>query len=103
MKRVPLQEAVPGMVLAKSVTNAAGHVVVAAGMVVDERVLTHLHRMGKEAVYVESALGGSAGKSLEDREKELTARFRKVEGEPQLSRIRAAILRHVKSHTEASS
>ena len=86
------------MVLAKSVTNAAGHVVVAAGMVVDERV-----RMGKAAVYVESAPGGSTDKSLEDRERELAARFRKVEGETQLSRIRAAILRHVKGQTEASS
>ena len=103
MKRVPLQEAAPGMVLAKSVTNAAGHVVVAAGMVVDERVLAYLNRMGKEAVYVERAPGGSTDKSLEDWERELAARFRKVEGEPQLSRIRAGILRHVKSHTGASS
>ena len=103
MKRVPLEEAAPGMVLAKSVTNAAGHVVVAAGMVVDERVITHLKRMGKAAVYVESAPGGGAGKSLEDMERELAARFRKVEGEPQLSRIREAILRRVKSQSEASS
>src|SRR5947208_15684147 len=59
MKRVPLEEAAPGMVLAKSVTNAAGHVVVPAGIVVDERMITHLERMGKAAVFVESAPGGS--------------------------------------------
>jgi len=102
MKRVPLQTA-PGMVLAKSVTNAAGQVVVTAGMVVDERVIIHLERMGKAAVYVESAPGEGAGKSLEDVERELAVRFRKVEGEPQLSRIREAILRRVKSQSEASS
>jgi hypothetical protein len=103
MKRVPLQEAAPGMVLAKSVTNAAGQVVVAAGMVVDERVITHLERMGKAAVYIENAPGEGAGKSLEDVKRELALRFRKVEGDPQLSRIREAILRRAKSQTEASS
>ena len=100
MKRVSLQEAAPGMVLAKSVTNAAGQVVVAAGMVVDERVITHLERMGKAAVYVEGAPDGGASKSFEEVERELAGRFRKVDGEPQLVRIHEAIRQFLKSQTE---
>ena len=60
MKRVPLQEVAPGMVLVKPVTNSAGHVVVAAGMTLDEPLITHLERMGKAAHDTGDALNGQA-------------------------------------------
>ncbi|MEP6601318.1 MAG: hypothetical protein ABJB49_05840 [Nitrospirota bacterium] len=100
MKRVPLQEAAPGMVLVKPVTNSAGQIVVAAGMALNEELITHLERLGKAAVYVEGAPDEGAGKSFEEVERELTDRFRKVEGEPQLTRIREAIRQFLKSQTE---
>jgi hypothetical protein len=102
MKRIPLEQAKPGMVLAKPVVNSAGMIVVAAGMALDESLLTHLERMGTAVVYVEGAAGDGEIKSLEDLERELDARFRKLDEEPQLSRIRQAIRRHLQLHTEAS-
>ena len=62
MKRIPLEQAVPGMVLAKPVMNSAGMVVVAAGMALDAPWITHLERMGTTAVYVEGAAGEGASK-----------------------------------------
>ena len=100
MKRVPLQEVEPGMVLVKPVTNSAGHVVVAAGMTLDEPLITHLERMGKAAVYVEGTSDEDTSKSFDEVEQELADRFRKVEGEPQLARIHEAIRQFLKSQTE---
>ena len=99
MKKVPLHEAVPGMVLAKPVTNASGLVVAAAGLMLDEQLIAHLERMGKAAVHVEGVSGEEASKSLEDLERELNARFRKVEGDPELTRIREAIRRHLRGRS----
>jgi hypothetical protein len=98
MKRIPLEQAKPGMVLAKPVMNSAGMIVVAAGMALDELLLTHLVRMGTAAVYVEGVAGDDEVKSLEDLERELDARFRKLDQEPQLFRIRQAIRRHLQDH-----
>ena len=87
------------MVLAKPVTNASGLVVAAAGLILNEPMIAHLERMGKLAVHVEGAPGEEPSKSLEDLERELNARFRKVEGDPELTRIREAIRRHLRSHS----
>jgi hypothetical protein len=88
------------MVLAKPVTNSAGLVVVAAGIALNEPLITHLERLGKAAVYVEGAPGEGASKSFDEIERELVARFRKVEGEPQLTRIREAIRKHLQTQAE---
>ena len=97
MKRIPLEQANPGMVLAKPVVNPGGMIVVAAGMALDELLLSHLARMGTAAVYVEGVAGDGETKSLEDLERELEARFRKLDEEPQLFRIRQAIRRHLQA------
>ena len=102
MKRIPLEQAKPGMVLAKPVINSAGMIVVAAGMALDEPRLAHLARRGTATVCVEGAAGDGELKSLEDLERELDARFRKLDEEPQLSRIRQAIRHYLQVHTEAS-
>ena len=102
MKRIPLEQAKPGMVLAKPVINSAGMIVVAAGMALDEPRLAHLARRGTATVCVEGAAGDGELKSLEDLERELDARFRKLDEEPQLSRIRQAIRHHLQVHTGAS-
>jgi hypothetical protein len=102
MKRILLEQVVPGMVLAKPVMNSAGMVVVVAGMALDAPQITHLERMGAAAVYVEGAAGEGASKTLEELERELGARFRKAPEEPQLARIRHAICRHLRDQREAS-
>jgi hypothetical protein len=77
-------------------------IVVAAGMALDEPRLAHLARRGTATVCVEGAAGDGELKSLEDLERELDARFRKLDEEPQLSRIRQAIRHYLQVHTEAS-
>ena len=100
MRRVPLQEAAPGMVLIKPVTDSAGRIVVAAGMTLNEPLMAHLERLGMAAVYVEGAPDDGTSKSFDEVEQELADRFRKVEGEPQLARIHEAIHQFLKSQTE---
>jgi hypothetical protein len=102
MKRILLEQAEPGMVLAKPVMNAAGMTIVTAGMALDESRIIHLGRIGTVAVYVEGTADDVEVKSLEQLETELDARFRKLDEEPQLSRIRQAIRHYLQQHTKAS-
>jgi len=102
MKKVLLQEAAPGMVLAKPITNAAGLIVAGTGLTLDEQLIAHLVRLGKSVVYVEGAPGEGITKSLAELEHELHARFRKVDGDPQLLRIRDAIRRHLRNQNGVS-
>ena len=105
MRRIPLQETVPGMVLAKPITNPAGLVVVAAGVILDEALIARLEQMGKSAVYV----GGSSAedtpdKSIGELEQEVARRFRKVEADPAQILIREAICKFLRAaHSEHSS
>lgn len=95
MKRVPLDEAEPGMVLAKPVTNQTGVTVLPAGTELDQDLLTRLDRMNLSAVYVEGAAGADADKSPAELEQELDRRFRKVAGDPSQVMIREAVRRHI--------
>ena len=88
------------MVLVKPVTDSAGRMVVAAGLTLNEPLITHLERLGMAAVYVEGAPDEGTSKSFDEVERELADRFRKVEGEPQLARIHEAIRQFLKSQTE---
>lgn len=97
MKRVPLDEAEPGMVLAKPVTNQTGVTVLPAGTELDRELLKRLDRMNLAAVYVEGDAGAAGAKSPADVEQDLTRRFRKVAGDPTQAMIREAVRRHVQA------
>lgn len=95
MKRVPLDEAEPGMVLAKPVTNQTGVTVLPAGTELDQELLKRLDRMNLSAVYVEGAASAAGGKSQAELEQDLNQRFRKVAGDPTQAMIREAVRRHL--------
>ncbi len=97
MKRVPLDEAEPGMVLAKPVTNQTGMTVLPAGTELDQDLLKRLDRMNLTAVYVEGVAGAAGAKSPADLEQDLNRRFRKVTGDPTQVMIREAVRRHVQA------
>ena len=97
MKRVPLDEAEPGMVLAKPVTNQTGVTVLPVGTELDQDLLKRLDRMNLTAVYVEGNAGAAGTKSPADLEQDLNRRFRKVGDDPTQVMIREAVRRHVQA------
>ena len=105
MRRLPLLEATPGMVLAKPIMNSGGLVVVAAGVILDETLIARLEQMGKSAIYVGgSSAEGTPDKSIGELEQEVARRFRKVETDPAQIRIREAICKFLRAaHSEHSS
>lgn len=98
MKRVVIEELLPGMVLVKPVTNANGLPIVAVGTILDTAIIARLQQMELTSVYVEGAAGSADGKTLTELEAELDHRFRHVAHDP----IQQLILRTLRTHLHAS-
>lgn len=98
MQRIALEQAAPGMKLARAVTNQAGLAVLAAGVELDQAMIARLCTMDIGGVYVEGCPleGGAQEKPLAELERELAARFRKASGDPNLDRVHAAVLSHLR-------
>lgn len=97
MRRIRIEEAAPGMSLAKPATNSTGQTILAAGIELDEALIARIQGLGVSAIYVkeDSAEGGSPEKTLADLEQELDCRFRKAAGDPAREMIREAIRQHL--------
>jgi hypothetical protein len=103
MRRVLIQEATPGMVLAKPVTNSTGGIIIAAGMVLDDALLGRLEKMGRGAVYIEGTTPAAVGDATpEELERELASRFRRVSPDPVQELIHETIRRHLLSFRHPS-
>lgn len=102
MKRVILTELLPGMVLAKAVTNSAGLPVVAEGAVLDEVMIERFKKLDLASVYVEGAAEAAGGKTLAELEIELDHRFRYVNQDPHQQKIVAALRDHL-HHTHGAA
>lgn len=98
MKRVVIQELLPGMVLVKPVTNPNGLPIVATGTTLDAAMIERLQRMELTSVYVEGDAVDSGGKTLMELEAELDHRFRHVAHDP----IQQLILRSLRAHLHDS-
>ena len=98
MKKIPINLATPGMILAKPVTNDRGIVLCAPGTELTQEIITRLSNMGAKRIRVEGAPEdtGNADKSLDQQIDELHARFRKVEGDPLMRKIKEAFLERLK-------
>jgi hypothetical protein len=93
------------MVLAKPITNPAGLVVVAAGVILDDALIARLEKMGKSIVHVGGGSAeGTPDKSIGELEEEVARRFRKVEADPAQIRIKEAICKFLRAaHSEHST
>jgi hypothetical protein len=98
MKRVGIEELLPGMILAKPVTNANGLPIVAVGTTLDGFIIERLQRLELASVYVEGNPEDSNGKTLTELEAELELRFRKVAQDP----VQQIILRTLRTHLRAT-
>lgn len=97
MKRVILTELLPGMVLAKPVTNSAGLPVVAEGAVLDEVMIARFKKLDLPSVFIEGEAGTAGGKTLAELEVELEHRFRHVGQDPLQQTILTALREHLHS------
>ncbi|MFO0775749.1 MAG: hypothetical protein U0172_13900 [Nitrospiraceae bacterium] len=102
MKRVPIEDAQPEMVLAKPVTNPSGLPIMPAGAVLDTPTIERLSRMGVAALYVVSDGSGPGEKSLAELEADLAKRFRRVINDATQQRIHKVCLAHIR-HTYSAA
>lgn len=98
MKRVVIEDLLPGMILAKPVTNANGLPIVAVGTTLDGFIIERLQRLELASVYVEGNPEDSNGKTLSELEAELELRFRRVAQDP----VQQIILRTLRTHLRAT-
>ena len=98
MKRVVTEELLPGMILAKAVTNTNGLPIVAVGTTLDDFIIERLQRLELPSVYVEGNAEDSSGKTLTELEAELEHRFRRVAH----NHVEQMILRTLRKHLHAT-
>jgi len=98
MQKIPIDLATPGMKLAKPVANDRGIVLCGPGTELTEEMITRLSNMGAKRITVEGhpVDTGDAEKSLGQQTDELHARFRKVEGDPLMRKIKNIFLEGLK-------
>lgn len=105
MKRMPIEQLTPGMVLAKPANNAAGQMILPAGTSLDAPLIARLQDMGLTSAHVENSPGeeGAPVQTLAELEQALDRRFRRVTEDPELTRIREAVRRHLRATHSAST
>ncbi len=105
MKRIPLDEAKPGMVLAKPVTSLAGQMILPAGTSLDAQLIARLHGMGLTSAHIENRPGeeGDPVQTPAELEQALDHRFRRVAGDADLVRMREAIRRHLRARPRTTA
>ena len=97
MKRVRIDELLPGMILAKPATNASGLPVVTLGAELDHSVIDRLRQLGLTSIYVEGGAGDTTGKTLTELDAELEHRFRKVHQDPVQRMIQQQLHEHLRT------
>ena len=98
MQKIPLELAAAGMKLAKQVNNKKGIVLCGVGTELTEEIISRLSNMGVERIKVEGhpVNTGERVKSLGEQIDELHARFRFVEGDPLMRKIKNMFLQRLK-------
>ena len=104
MQNVTLDPAAAGKKLAKPVTDKRGTILYDAGAVLTVDIIARLSEMGIEQITIEEnpQLGAEVEKSLSQQVKELNARFRYVEEDPLMGKIKNLILAQLKERAEGA-
>ncbi|MBU2550693.1 MAG: hypothetical protein KKB20_19955 [Proteobacteria bacterium] len=99
MKRIPLDQARPGMILAQKMVRDDGVLLCQKGTELTEALLRMLQRMNYETVPIEFVSSESPEEKqarLSKLEAELDARFVRVENDPILVELKNALLRKLR-------
>ena len=101
MQRIPMSLATPGMKLGKAVTNERGMALCGPGTELTQEIINRLSSMAVKRITVEGRPldTGDPEKSLSEQIEELHARFRKVEGDELMRRIKDIFLKRLKEGT----
>lgn len=102
MKDIPLEDATVGMKLAKPVKNQRGMTLCGAGTELTEDVIARLSKMEVKQITVEGPTGdkGEMEKGLSQQIDELNARFRYVEEDPLMAKIKNMLLERLNKKEE---
>lgn len=104
MQKVRLSLAAPGMKLAKPVTNKRGMVLYGAGAVLTKEIIARLSDMGVEQITAEGHPldTGDTGKNLSQHIDDLHSRFKYVEGDPLMSKIKSLLLERLRERADGA-
>lgn len=95
MQKIPLQLAKPEMILAKPVTRENGMVLIAAGTVLTEGLISRLDKMGVELLVVEGEtleMGGGCNEEVLARKRErLDHLFRKFADDRYMQQVKQLV------------
>lgn len=102
MQKIPLNLASPGMKLAKPVTNKRGMPLCGAGTELTEAILARLSDVGVEQITVEGhpVDTGQNEKTVSQQIDELHARFKHVESNPLMMKIKNILLERLQERSE---
>jgi hypothetical protein len=102
MQKIPLELATAGMKLAKLVNNKRGMPLCSAGTELTENIIARLSNMGVKRITVEGHPVDTEDreKSLSQQIDELHARFKYVEGDPLMRKIKDIFLERLKEMAE---
>ena len=93
MQKVPINLAAPGMILAKPVTNEKGMPLCAEGTELSANLIDRLKKMNVNTLTLKGHPVdlGIEEKSTEEKIRDMTARFARLEGDPIMDKLRDAI------------
>lgn len=102
MQRIPIDLAKPGMKLAKPINSDRGMILCGAGTELSEELIARLSDMGVSRISVEGhpVDMGDKEKPLKQQIEELHARFKAVEADPLMKKIKNMFLRRLEERTE---
>ncbi len=102
MQKIALKVAAPGMKLAKPVVNDRGMTLCGAGTVLSQDTIDRLSGMDVKRISVEGHPidTGQEVKSLSQQLEELNARFRRVEADPLMKKIKNTYSKILKEQAE---
>ena len=95
MKRIPLEQAQPGMILAQKLVRQDGVLLAQKGAALNEPMLRLLERLNFDSVPVEvesTETPEERALRIADEEEKLRARFSRVESDPILAALKSALL-----------
>ena len=104
MQKISLNLAAAGMKLARVVTNKRGMVLYGTGAVLTKEIIGRLSDIGVEQIAVEGHPldTGDTGKNLSQQIEDLHARFKYVEGDPLMSKIKGLLLERLRERAEGA-
>lgn len=95
MKRISIEHAKPGQVLAQKLQRNDGVLLAGQGAEVTEGLLRMLSRMNIDSIVIEEEIKLSPEEleeTFQKRQEELTERFARVAGQPVLAALKAALI-----------